>query len=77
MNEPHRSPERQTDGSWVCGEAKARVNGTDLTVAYLNDGPDVLALEDLDALRAACCAVWEVMDNGVDSATINIPQFHI
>lgn len=77
LNEPHRAPERQSDGSWVCGNAKVRVTGDDLTVEALSDATKALILEDLDALRAACCAVWEAMDSGVDPATLNIPQFQI
>ncbi|PWG60224.1 HAD-IIA family hydrolase [Bifidobacterium catulorum] len=72
LNEAHPAP-CQHDGAWVCGTASARL---DAGVLRLTDG-DGDPGTSLDALRAACCAVWEFMDADGDPTSISIPEFHI
>ncbi|MBT1165768.1 HAD-IIA family hydrolase [Bifidobacterium simiarum] len=75
LNEPHPQPVRQEDGSWRCADAVARL--TDGTLNVEEAGDAEAALGSLDALRAACCAVWEAMDNGTDADDLVIPEFHV
>jgi HAD superfamily hydrolase (TIGR01450 family) len=53
--EPHPAPTARSDGTWVCRDASARIDG------------DVLALDGVpgvDQFRAACAAVWTRLDAG-------------
>ena len=75
LNEPHPQVLQQDDGSWVCRDAVARV--ADGVLQVRENGDADAALSSLDALRAACCAVWQVLDSGVEPDALTIPEFHI
>ena len=53
--EPHPAPTARTDGTWVCGDASARVDADALVL----DGA-----RGLDQFRAASAAVWTHRDAG-------------
>ncbi|MEJ5921855.1 HAD-IIA family hydrolase [Bifidobacterium thermophilum] len=64
---PMPRPERRPDGSWRCADASARVNDGQLAVSDS---------EDINALRAALCAVWERTDAGDETDTTDV-GFHL
>ena len=51
----HPAPGRRSDGTWVCGDASARIDADTLVL----DG-----VAGLDQFRAACSAVWTHRDGG-------------
>ena len=53
--EAHPAPGRRSDGTWVCGDASARIDADTLVL----DG-----VAGLDQFRAACSAVWTHRDEG-------------
>ena len=57
--EPHPAPTARDDGTWVCGDASARVDGSGDDGALVLDGAP-----GLDQFRAACSAVWTRRDEG-------------
>jgi len=66
MAQPH--PGR--DGEWfTCANAAVRVVDGDLEVAARAD------VDELDIVRAACCAVWSYVDEGGVFNTTSIPSF--
>lgn len=67
LNEPAPVVERTQEG-WMCRNAQARLVGDELQV---ND------ISSVDGLRAACCAMWEAADNGLELDDVTVPQFHI
>ncbi|PLS30559.1 Haloacid dehalogenase-like hydrolase (HAD superfamily) [Bifidobacterium margollesii] len=75
LNVAHPAPVRQPDGSWRCVDACARLADDALVVEESGDAES--ALDSLDALRAACCAVWEAMDAGANADELTIPEFRI
>ncbi|MCH9275851.1 HAD-IIA family hydrolase [Bifidobacterium amazonense] len=59
---------RNGDGVWTCGNAKATLDKTAGTLT-------VSDATSLDALRAACDAMWDFADNGGDPEAIALPEF--
>lgn len=64
--EPHPAPALGPDGWWECGGRGARVQGEALQL----DGRSEV---DIDLVRAACCAVWAVVDAGGAVAAETVP----
>lgn len=67
---------RLTDGSWTCGEASAcivpqsgGVQGGDFALSIGDRGAD-----GMDALRAACAAMWAFADAGCDAGRVSLPD---
>ncbi|MDI2131847.1 HAD-IIA family hydrolase [Yinghuangia seranimata] len=52
-----RRPEQSPDGAWTCGAWTARIDDGELALDH-HDGAD----DGLDALRAACAAMWAAAD---------------
>ncbi|OXM99431.1 HAD-IIA family hydrolase [Bifidobacterium vansinderenii] len=75
LNEPQPAVLPQSDGSWICRDATAHV--VDGVLQVRENGDADRALGSLDALRAACCAVWQAVDAGTDPGSLTIPEFHI
>ena len=69
LNEPMPAPRREPDGRWACGRSVAALDA---------DGRvSVSDTDSMDALRAACCAVWEATDGGVALDAGDLPVFDI
>lgn len=69
----HRSPTRESDGSWSCGSWNANVLRERELVMVMSDAdataPETApetAKDGADALRAAAAAIWTAADNGLD-----------
>lgn len=62
----HPEPTMSGEGVWACAEAWARLDHDTLSVS---DPASV------DALRAACAAVWHHADLGGDPSTLTLPDF--
>ncbi|MCI1643876.1 MAG: HAD-IIA family hydrolase [Bifidobacterium crudilactis] len=76
LNMTHPLPLRNADGSWQCGGSVASVadGAIRLVAAEQVSGQSD---DGLDALRAACCAVWEAVDaagGAFDPAELSIPS---
>lgn len=66
LQDAQPTPHRVDDAMWGCREAWARLR---------DDAVEVSAEDDLDALRAACCLLWEHRDAG-DAGGWSLPEFH-
>ncbi|RBP99978.1 HAD-IIA family hydrolase [Bifidobacterium xylocopae] len=76
--EAHPQPVKEQDGSWSCRGSQARiVDGAVTVTARDTSGHELDPTGQLDALRAVTCAVWEVMDAGLDPSGLTLPTFHI
>src|SRR5690606_26937570 len=65
LHEPHPAPER-TDGAWRVRDAAARVVDGRLELSGDLDG--------VDAVRAACAAVWDAVDEGHEIDPASVPD---
>ncbi|PJM72661.1 HAD family hydrolase [Bifidobacterium primatium] len=74
LNEAHPAPAPLPEGGYACGRASAWIDGGELHVASQGD---VEAPSALDALRAACCTMWQAADRGIDTGAIVLPDFDI
>lgn len=73
LQEPHPAPRSISPGHWACAGASVRLvagvveiaeaDGRRLTIDSNATGDGEVELS-LDALRALCCAAWEVADRG-------------
>lgn len=68
LHEIQPAPAQVDATTWRCGDAWARVQGDALTVS---------ALDDIDALRAACSLIWSRRDASGDDVEIVLPEFHL
>jgi len=67
--EVHHAPTEGPDGWWVAGGRSARVHD-DGTLELDSQGPT-----GIDAVRAACAAVWAAADAGIKIKEQSIPEF--
>ncbi|KAB5608761.1 HAD-IIA family hydrolase [Bifidobacterium jacchi] len=68
---------RMTEGSWTCGGASARI--VPQSGGKPGDGGFTLSVGDrgadgMDALRAACAAMWAFADDGCDASRVSLPD---
>lgn len=68
LNVPHPGVERLADGDWRCAG---------MTASCRDGRVEVDDRTSIDALRAACSLVWELMDEGVDPASLELPVFDL
>jgi len=66
--ETHVAPQEGPDGWWISGDRVARVEDGRLELD--SRGP-----HGIDAVRAACAAVWSAEDAGVKVDPNSIPNF--
>jgi glycerol-1-phosphatase len=67
--ETHATPQEGPDGWWISGDRSARV-GDDGKLELDSQGA-----VGVDAVRAACAAVWSAADAGVKVDTGSVPDF--
>lgn len=67
--EVHVAPERSGDGWWAVRGASARVVDGRLELSERDRSAD-----PVDALRAACAAVWEAVDGGATVDVASVPE---
>lgn len=79
LNEPHPAPVRLADGAWECAGARVRLSDGVLRVESVTGAlpPSGGICNDLNALRAACCATWEALDSGAVADDLTLPHFDI
>lgn len=68
----HPAPIRTDDGAWECGGAIGSVTEAGALEISAGDGVD-----DLDAVRVSCAAVWDAVDRGVRVDAGSVPEFDI
>jgi len=66
----HTAPKESPDNWWLSGSRGARVVGDKLELD--GEGPS-----GIDAVRAACAAVWNATDSGIKVDPTSIPEFVI
>lgn len=69
LNEPMPQPQRQADGRWSCGPSTA-----------WRDADGMIRVEGasgVDALRAACCLCWEIVDKGGELDASALPDITV
>jgi len=68
--EVHTAPHEGPDGCWISGDRAARVEGNQLEL-------DDRGAIGIDAVRAACAAVWVAHDAGVQVDPSSVPEFDV
>jgi ribonucleotide monophosphatase NagD (HAD superfamily) len=68
--ESHLAPHEGPDGWWISGDRSARVEGHKLEL-------DSRGAVGIDAVRAACAAVWSAVDAGHHVDPSSIPEFDV
>jgi len=69
--ETHVAPQEGPDGWWISGERAARING-DRKLELDSQGA-----VGIDAVRAACAAVWSAKDAGFQVDPDSVPDFAV
>ncbi|AKV55398.1 haloacid dehalogenase-like hydrolase [Bifidobacterium actinocoloniiforme DSM 22766] len=78
LTRPQPEPLADADGAWTCGGSRARLDDGAVTLTSVDENGKALdPASQLDALRAAACAVWSAMDDGLDPSGLSIPDFHL